>query len=165
MLRDAFDVESKMSDDLLYRRDLLRLAADASHAGHLPSPHASGTEHNRTCGDRVTVELALAGGRITAIAHDTRACVLTQASAALLADLGQGRDRADMMALTEGVKAMLAGGPPPEPGYGAFAGATDLPGRHVCVLLPLRAALKALDDAAARPNSSSAGSAPAPGMP
>jgi NifU-like protein involved in Fe-S cluster formation len=138
-----------MSEDLLYRRDLLRLAADASHAGHLPAPHARATEHNRACGDRVTVELTLEGGRIATLAHDTHACVLTQASAALLAGLGPGRDRAALAALAKGVETMLAGGPPPEPGYGAFVGAASLPGRHVCVLLPLRAALKALDEAAA----------------
>lgn len=137
-----------MSEDLLYRRALLRLAADSSHAGHLPAPHASATAYNRACGDRVTVELTLEGGRITALAHDTHACVLTQASAALLAGLGPGLGRAGLVALTAGVEAMLTGGPPPEPGYGAFAGATDLPGRHVCVLLPLRAALQALDEAA-----------------
>jgi NifU-like protein involved in Fe-S cluster formation len=138
-----------MSEDLLYRRDLLRLAADASHAGHLPAPHGCATEHNRACGDRVSVELTLENGRIAALAHDTRACVLTQASAALLAGLGPGRDRTALEALVKGVEAMLAGGPPPEPGYDALAGAASLPGRHVCVLLPLRAALKALDDAAA----------------
>ena len=88
-----------MSEDLLYRRDLLRLAADASHAGHLPAPHASATEYNRACGDRVTVELTLEGGRIATLAHDTRACVLTQASAALLAGIGPGRDRAALAAL------------------------------------------------------------------
>lgn len=136
-----------MSEDLLYRRDLLRLAADASHAGHLPRAHASASEHNPACGDRVTVELALEGQRIVAVAHDTHACVLAQASAALLAGLGPGRDKAGLKALAMGVEAMLAGGPPPDPGYGAFAGATALPGRHVCVMLPLRAALRALEGA------------------
>ena len=134
-----------MSEDLLYRRDLLRLAADASHAGHLPAPHVSASEHNPACGDRVTIEMTLEGSRIATLAHDSRACVLTQASAALLAGLAPGRDGAGLAALAEGVEAMLAGGPPPEPGYAAFAGATDLPGRHICVMLPLRAALKALE--------------------
>lgn len=137
-----------MSEDLLYRRDLLRLAADVRHAGHLPAPHAAATERNPACGDQVTVELALEGGRITALAHDTRACLLTQASAALLAAWGPGHDRAALAGLADKVQAMLAhGAPPPAPGYGAFQGAAELPGRHVCVLLPIRAALKALDGA------------------
>jgi NifU-like protein involved in Fe-S cluster formation len=133
-----------MSEDLLYRRDLLRLAADVSHAGHLPAPHASGTAHNPTCGDKVSVDLNLEHGRIVALAHDTHACVLAQASAALLARLGPGRTPPDMEALAGAVEAMLAGGPAPAPDYAAFNGVTALPGRHTCVMLPLRAALAAL---------------------
>ncbi|HEU4549609.1 MAG TPA: iron-sulfur cluster assembly scaffold protein [Rhizomicrobium sp.] len=136
-----------MSEDLLYRRDLLRLAADASHTGHLPGAHGAGSAHNPACGDRVTVEVALEHGRITALVHETRACVLTQASATLLARLGPGRDRRGLEDLANGVQAMLAGGPPPDAGYAAFDGVTALPGRHVCVMLPLRAALAALEQA------------------
>jgi NifU-like protein involved in Fe-S cluster formation len=139
-----------MSEDLLYRRDLLRLAADTSHAGHLSAADAQASAHNPACGDRIHIELALKDGRITALAHDTQACALTQASAALLAELAPGRDRAALAALADKVRAMLTGGPPPAPGYGAFAGATDWPGRHVCVMLPLRAALMALSQADAR---------------
>lgn len=136
-----------MSEDLLYRRDLLRLAADTSHAGHLPAAAARASARNPACGDQIHIELALADGRITALAHDTQACALTQASAALLAELAPGCDKAGLAALADKVQAWLAGGPTPAPGYGAFAGATGLPGRHVCVMLPLRAALAAFSSA------------------
>ncbi len=135
-----------MTDDPLYRRDLLRLAADATGAGSLAAPDAVASAHNPVCGDRVTVALALAEGHITALAHDTRACVLTQASAALLAGAALGRDRAGLQALADGVRAFLNGAEPP-PGYGVFEGVTGHAGRHVCVLLPLEAALRALEDA------------------
>ena len=135
-----------MTDDPLYRRELLRLAADATGAGHLPGPHATATAHNPVCGDRVTVELALADGRVTALAHTTQACVLTQASAALLAAAAPGQDRAGLAALAEGVQAFLNGSAPPA-GYEVFDGVAGHAGRHVCVLLPLEAALMALDDA------------------
>lgn len=137
-----------MADDLsdpLYRRELLRLAADATGSGHLASADATASVHNPACGDRVTVELALAKGRIVALAHVTRGCVLTQASAALLAGTAQGRDTASLNELADGVRAFLKGGPPPE-GYGVFDGVIGLAGRHVCVMLPLEAALKALDE-------------------
>jgi nitrogen fixation NifU-like protein len=136
-----------MTDDPLYRRALLRLAADASGAGHLPQPNGVGSAHNAICGDHLTVEVALAGGCITALAHDTHACVLTQASAALLAQHAAGQDRAGLERLSAGLKTMLAGGPPPAPGYDAFDGVAAHAGRHVCVLLPVEAALKALEDA------------------
>ena len=134
-------------DDPLYRRALLRLAADAAGAGQLPRPDAIGTAHNPACGDRVTVELALEGGRITALAYQTQACVLTQASAALLAAAAAGQDAAGLAGLRYGLKVMLAGGEAPAPGYDAFDGVASHAGRHVCVLLPVEAALKALEQA------------------
>jgi nitrogen fixation NifU-like protein len=134
-----------MRDDPLYRREILRLAADATGAGHLPQSDAFASVHNPACGDRVTVELALEAGVVTAMAHQTQACVLTQASAALLATLAPGQDRESLTRLAGGIRAMLGGGPAPAPGYAAFDGVAAHPGRHVCVLLPLEAALKALE--------------------
>jgi NifU-like protein involved in Fe-S cluster formation len=130
--------------DPLYRRELLRLAADATGSGHLPAPDATASVHNPACGDRVTVELALADGRIAALAHTTRACVLTQASAALLAADARGKDHAAMVALAGQVRGFLEGGEAPA-GYQVFDGVIGHAGRHVCVLLPLQAALRALE--------------------
>ena len=138
-----------MTDDPLYRREVLRLAADATGAGHLPAPDAMASLHNPACGDRVTVELAMADGRIAAVAHTTRACILTQASAALLAAAAPGRDGAGLAALTAEVRAFLRGAAADENGlggYDVFEGLRDHAGRHVCVLLPLEAALKALEN-------------------
>jgi NifU-like protein involved in Fe-S cluster formation len=49
--------------------------------------------------------------------------------------------------LENGLKAMLAGGSPPAPGYDVFDGVAGHAGRHVCVLLPVEAARKALEQA------------------
>jgi nitrogen fixation protein NifU and related proteins len=133
-------------DDPLYRREVLRLAADAVGAGHLAAPDVRASVHNPACGDRVTVEMTLSGGRVTALAHQTQACVLTQASAALLATCALGQDRAALAGLADQVRAFLKGGPAPD-GYGVFEGVGEHAGRHTCVLLPLEAALKALDGA------------------
>jgi nitrogen fixation protein NifU and related proteins len=137
-----------MSDlsDPVYRKDLLRLAADAAGAGRLAAPDVTATAHNPACGDRVTIDLALAGGRITALAHHTHACVLAQASAAILADAAVGLDRGGMTVLAACVGAMLKdGGAPPRPAYGVFDGVAGHAGRHRCVLLPIEAALAALE--------------------
>jgi hypothetical protein len=73
---------------------------------------------------------------------------LTQASAALLTGTAAGRDTAGLAALADSVRAFLKvglkGGPAPQ-GYEIFDGVTGHAGRHVCVLLPLEAALKALE--------------------
>jgi nitrogen fixation NifU-like protein len=137
-----------MSDDPLYRRDLLRLAADAVGAGQLAEPDAVGAAHNPVCGDRVHVELSIRSGRIAALAHSSQACVMVQASAAILAEEAIGLDRGDLAALASAIQAMLRGeGPPPSPVYVVFDGVAAHPNRHSCVLLPIEAALTALENA------------------
>ena len=136
--------------DPLYRKELLRLAADAAGAGRLDSPHGSATAHNPACGDRVTMDVCLVDGRITALAHQTQACVLTQASAAILGAHAMGLDRAGLKILTGSIAAMLSGGPVPDApfqAYAVFDGVAGHKGRHRCVLLPLEAALAASEAA------------------
>ena len=141
--------------DPLYRKELLRLAADAAGAGRLAHPDGTATAHNPACGDRITVDLQLEDGRITALTHHTQACVLTQASAAILGSQANGLDRASLQALADSVTAMLAGGAAPAPpfqSFGVFDGVASHKGRHVCVMLPFRAALEALETSdAAKP--------------
>lgn len=138
--------------DPLYRKELLRLAADATGAGRLPGPHGSATAHNPACGDRVTVDLRLEDGRIAVLAHHTQACVLAQASAAILGAQAQGLGRGDLQALADAVAAMLQGGQVPAPPFEAFSvfdGVASHKGRHTCVLLPLKAAVEAFENSAA----------------
>ena len=133
--------------DPLYRKELLRLAADATGAGRLAAPHSSATAYNPACGDRVTVDLYLAEGRIVALAHQTQACVLAQASAGILGARAKGLDRAGLEALRRDVVQMLEGGgklQPPFEDYAVFDGVAAHKGRHRCVLLPLEATLEAL---------------------
>ena len=135
--------------DLLYRKELLRLAADAHGAGRLPEPRSTGHAHNPACGDRVTIDLRIVDGLTQAVAQETKACVLTQASASILGSTLKGMSRGDLEMLKATLAAMLErGGPVPGPpfiAYAAFEGATEFVGRHRCVLLPLEAALAAFD--------------------
>jgi nitrogen fixation protein NifU and related proteins len=134
--------------DPLYKKELLRLAADAVGAGRLAVPCGTASAHNPACGDKVTIDVALDGGRIAAIAHDTKACVLTQASAAILGSGATGMDRAEIVLLHTAVSAMLTGGDPPDAPfetYAVFDGVADHKNRHKCVLLPIEAAIAAFD--------------------
>jgi NifU-like protein involved in Fe-S cluster formation len=138
--------------DPLYRKELLRLAADATGAGRLPVPHGSATAHNPACGDRVTVDIRLEDGRIAALAHQTQACVLAQASAAILGAQAPGLSRGDLQALADAVAAMLQGGQVPAAPFEAFSvfdGVASHKGRHTCVLLPLKATVEAFENSAA----------------
>ena len=133
--------------DPLYKPALLRLAADATGAGRLSVPCGTATAFNPACGDKVTVDVAVEDGRIAAIAHDTKACVLAQASAAILGSEISGLSHEEVLGLHVAVNAMLAGGvPPPAPfdTYAVFDGVADHKNRHRCVLLPIEAVLSAL---------------------
>jgi NifU-like protein involved in Fe-S cluster formation len=135
--------------DPLYRKDLLRLAADAHGAGHLDTPSVTGSAFNSSCGDRVTVDLIVADGLVQAIAHQTKACVLAQASASILGNEFAGKGRRDLDRLYAEIEAMLGQGAsaPASPfaSYAVFDGVSGHPARHRCVLLPLEAIRDALD--------------------
>ena len=135
--------------DPLYKKPLLRLAADAAGAGRLEEPHATGTVRNPACGDSITVDLALEDDRITGIAFETKACVLVQASASILGADAMGLNRDEIACLRDAVVKMLAndGAPPPAPfnTYHHFDGVCEHKSRHRCVLLPLEAVLAAFD--------------------
>jgi nitrogen fixation protein NifU and related proteins len=134
--------------DPLYAKGLLRLAANATGAGRLAPSDAEGLAHNPTCGDRVSVTLRLdEHGHITAIAHETHACVLTQASASILGAHLEGAGEAAVRTLRGQIAAMLQKGeapPPPFEDYAALTGAAAYRNRHACVLLPVDAVLTAL---------------------
>lgn len=137
-----------MSDDL-YAKELLRWAADVSRAGHLPEPKRAATVNNAMCGDKVTIEFAVDPTlEITDCRHDTKACVLTQASAAIVAAKAEGADVQAIARVKAEVTAMLKDGAPAPGGkwsaYEIFAPVREHKSRHTCVLLPLEAAEKAL---------------------
>ena len=137
--------------DLPYTTAVLRLAAEAHGAGRLPPPCLSHTERNPVCGDRTTIDLVLAEDTITALAHDTKACVLTQAAASILGTALPGHSATELAALRQTVQAMLQGGAAPQDAFASFAILADVarhPARHRCVLLPIDAALKAVSEAA-----------------
>jgi NifU-like protein involved in Fe-S cluster formation len=140
--------------DPLYRKDLLRLAAAAHGAGRLASPDVSGLAYNPACGDKIVVDLRLSDGRIVELAHETKACVLAQASASILGANVKGADLAAVEELRRRVTDMLERGaaPPSTPfdSYAVFSGVVEYNSRHRCVLLPLDAILEALAKATAR---------------
>ncbi|MBV8976245.1 MAG: iron-sulfur cluster assembly scaffold protein [Alphaproteobacteria bacterium] len=136
--------------DPLYKKPLLRLAADAAGAGRLPQPCVTGTAHNPACGDRVIVDIALEADRIIGIGLETKACVLTQASASILGSGAVGLNRDEIVSLRDAVRLMLSGGadPPHAPFecYAHFDGVAEHKNRHRCVLLPIEAVLAAFGE-------------------
>ena len=139
-----------MSD--LYQTDLLRLAAAADGAGRLDEPRVSATLDNPLCGDCVTMDIRLDGDRITALAHETKACVVCQAASAVIARHAEGLNAEKLAAERAAIDALLKG---EEPGEGhwaeldLFRPVARVKSRHACVRLPFRTLEAALSAATA----------------
>ena len=128
--------------DSLYQ-DAIKQFAQAAHGrGQLENATAEATLSNPLCGDRVRMQVALDAGRIVAIAHETKGCLLCRAAAALLGARAAGYDAAAIEAVSGELDAMLKGAAPVPaawPELAMFAPARAHASRHRCVLLPFRA--------------------------
>lgn len=134
--------------DELYHPRILELAADIPHLGRLPAPQGSATKVSRLCGSVVTVDVALTGGVVTAIAVEPKACALGQASAAILAAAAVGATAEEITQARDALRAMLKeGGPPPGGRFWELrhlSGVAGYPPRHASTLLAFEAAVAAI---------------------
>jgi nitrogen fixation protein NifU and related proteins len=128
--------------------DAIIAEAKANHAhGRLADAATSVTCDNPLCGDRVTIDLSpLAGGRIGELAHRTRGCLLTQASASVIGRHAAGATPEQVQDAADGLRRLLAGEPvdPAWPELAMFAPVSAVRSRHECVLLPFEALAEAL---------------------
>ena len=132
----------------IYNARMLRLAAEATGAGRLSEPDGSAEIVNPTCGDRITVDVRLADGRIAALGYEVHACVLTQASASLLGRHAPDRTAAEIQRRRDADRGDAGAGSGAPGGdwsdYAALEPVRAHKSRHECVMLPLRALLAAL---------------------
>jgi nitrogen fixation NifU-like protein len=135
--------------DELYHQAILALAKRARAVGRLAAPTRSVTVDNPLCGDRVTLDLELSDGRVAAIGHQVRGCLLCQAAAAVIAERAPGQTQAALRdqaarwraVVTSGAGAAAGGWPELD----SFTPVQRHKSRHDCVLLPFDALVQALD--------------------
>jgi len=134
-----------------YTTEILRLAASLEPPAALPREDGAAELRSPTCGSTIrTVVMIDSRGRIEALAQQVSACAFGQASAAILARHGIGRDRTEVTAALEELGSWLAGerdDPGAWPGLQALGPARSKRGRHGAILLPFRALAAALDAA------------------
>lgn len=132
----------------LYSRDVLRLAMQSAEVQPLPAPSACAELRSPTCGSRVRIDVLIgAEGRVSAAGGVVQACAFGQAAARIVVSALPGRSLDDVEAAASEMEGFLTGAHdrlPAWPGLEAIAAVRDHPGRHGAVLLPFRAALKAL---------------------
>ncbi|MGZ8502310.1 MAG: Fe-S cluster assembly sulfur transfer protein SufU [Candidatus Limnocylindrales bacterium] len=76
--------------DDLYRDYILEHSRRPHNFGVLESPSASHEGANPLCGDRITMQLGIRGGKVAEVAFTGRGCAISQASASLLTDEVKG---------------------------------------------------------------------------
>lgn len=92
----------------LYAENILDHYKNPRHAGHLKNPTTSRREENLSCGDDLTLELAIEDGTITDLAWRGEGCAISQAAMSLLSEELIGETAADAEGTTkEEVLSML----------------------------------------------------------
>jgi nitrogen fixation protein NifU and related proteins len=92
----------------LYQRAILDHHQAPRHAGRLVQPTHSADGHNPLCGDRVSVTLAVAGGRLLEVRCDVKGCAICRASGSMMAEAILGRDVSEVQALSDRFLAAVA---------------------------------------------------------
>ena len=133
----------------LYTIEILRLAGSLPDPLHLERVDGAAQLRSPTCGSTVRTEVQLDDGLVTAISQQVRACAFGQASAALVAKHARGRSAGEIAEALAGLSDWLDGSrDDPGWGLGALGPARSRTSRHGAILLPLRALLAAIEDAA-----------------
>jgi nitrogen fixation protein NifU and related proteins len=126
----------------LYEQIILDHSKHQKGAG-LREPYDAEAHHvNPTCGDEVTVRVALDGGKVRDVSYHGEGCSISRASASVLHELVQGATLEQTLALHDAFQAMVTGRGQVEPDEElledavAFAGVARYPMRVKCALLP-----------------------------
>lgn len=139
--------------DDIYNQRIFELAAAIPRAARLDHPHAAARAHSKLCGSTVEVEIKMDGDRISDFGQTVKACLLGQASAAIVGREIVGTPADEFRAVAAAMRRMLKeAGPPPEGRWadlGLLQPVKDYPHRHASTLLVFDAVERALDQAKA----------------
>ena len=132
----------------LYHEEIVALARSGEGAGLAETADAEVMIDNPLCGDRITLQVDMTNGRISALRHKVRGCALCEASAAMIARRATGLNTDDCRAARDGIEAIVRRGEtvtePLWPEMQAFAPVHSRKSRQDCVLLPFDALDEAL---------------------
>ncbi len=150
--------------DDIYNERIFELAAAIPHAVRLDHPQATARAHSKLCGSTVEVEIRMDGERISDFGQTVKACLLGQASAAIVGREIVGTPADEFRDVAAVMRRMLKeGGPRPEGRWadlGMLAPVKDYPHRHASTLLVFDAVERALDQAQGEtPQDATAGAA------
>ncbi len=136
--------------DQIYSTRILELASDISRSQRLAAPGSTASAHSKLCGSTVTVDVVVEGGRITNFGQTVRACLLGQASAAIVGREIVGTTVEEFHKVAAQVRSMLKeGGPTPAGRWADLAvlePVRDYKHRHASTLLVFDAVEHAIEE-------------------
>jgi len=115
----------------IYREIILDHYKNPRNFGHLAHPDAKVEEGNVTCGDRISIEIAVKNGTLEDIRFSGEGCAISQASASMLTENVKGMKLSKIKKLD--AKYILS-----------MLGTTLTPTRTKCALLSLEVLQKAI---------------------
>lgn len=132
--------------DTLYQDEIVALARTGRALPRLDAPTVTARVDNPVCGDRITVDLSIENGAVTAIGAKVQGCALCQAAVAVIADNMIGQPADTLPTVAQAVEDYLAGKGDmlPWTALSAFSPVRAAKSRWECVMLPFHAANKAL---------------------
>lgn len=132
----------------LYHEAIVAAARRACGNGRLNTPDASIDLDNPLCGDRVSMDVQVANGRLRGIAHRVRGCLLCEAAASIIATNAVGETAENLAGIDKVLADALANGfdgrSLPWQELAVFAPVVHHRSRHRCVTLAFEALERAL---------------------
>jgi nitrogen fixation NifU-like protein len=136
----------------LYRDVILDHNRRPRNFGSLEPADVSVEGFNPLCGDRLTLRLRMAGGKIADIRFDGQGCAISTASASLMTEAVKGLSRPQALELFDRMHRLLtddAAGPEDLGKLAALSGVREFPARVKCASLCWHTLASALHSTAA----------------
>jgi NifU-like protein involved in Fe-S cluster formation len=138
----------------IYNQRILELSANIERTERLADADATATAHSKLCGSTISIDIKLAGDRVSAFGQTVKACLLGQAAASIMARNIVGSDASELREVGAAMRRMLkAGGPPPGGRWadlGVLEPVRDYKARHASTLLVFDAVEAALAEVESR---------------
>ncbi len=138
----------------LYSTRIMELGASIAPARRLAHPDGTASAHSKLCGSTIVVDLTLDGDRVSDYGQTVKACLLGQASAAIMAQHIIGSSISELREVAKVMRAMLKeNGPPPTGKWADLAvlePVREVRARNTSTLLAFEAVERAIDDALAK---------------
>ncbi len=110
-MKSQSDAESGRDVELddLYRDIILDHYRNPRRRGKLAAPTISREGFNPLCGDEVTIDLVVKGGRVVDVAYRGSGCSISQASASMMAEAVLGKELDEVLHIIESFTSLMRG--------------------------------------------------------